>query len=235
MKKCIYTSLMGTYDTLKTPIVISSDWDYICYTNNPKLKSKIWEIRFVNHKKLHDARLARKIWILNHKYADGYDVSISIGAQIQPLCDLDVFLDKFLPIDDKIDMSIARHPNRKCIYHEAQQCLRQIRDIPNTIIEQMNFYKQEGFPKNNGLVATGVIIRKHNRPNVEKHCEKWWEQVRKWSFRDQLSFNYILWKYNLVNIQYFSFDVIRRKGNCFKKYTHKGKFKVTRKGEICFK
>jgi len=220
MKKCIYFPLMGDYDKLREPTIITPGWDYICYTNNYKLKSKHWNIRFVESD-LDDARFARKVWILNHKYAKGYDISISIGAQIQPTCDLNIFQKVFLPQDDKVDMSMPKHPSRICLYHEANECIAKRKDNPEIISSQIEFYKKEGYPKNNGLVACGIIIRKHNRLNIEEHCEKWWKQVKEWSLRDQLSFNYILWKYNLVNIHYFNYDIVRGKGNYFKKYSHK--------------
>jgi hypothetical protein len=223
IKKCIFFPLTGDYDNIKEPTVITPGWDYICFTNNPKLKSKNWEIKFIDNPKGYcNSRLSRKVWILNHKYVGEYDISISTGAQIQPTCNLNKFLDKFLPKDDTIDMSMAKHPVRDCIYKEAKKCIAKRLDDPKIIQKQMNFYKKNGYPKNNSLVACGIIIRKHNRKNVEEHCERWWNQVKKWSFRDQLSFNYILWKYNLVNINYFAYQIMKGRGGYFKKYKHKG-------------
>ena len=226
MKKCIYFALMGDYDTLKEPTIITPGWDYICFTNNSKLKSKTWDIRLVDDSDgLDNQRLSRKFLILNHRHVGEYDISITTGAQMRTTCDLDVFLKTFLPDDDKIDMSMPRHPCRKCIYAEAGKCKSSKKDSPKIIDKQMDFYRKEGLPENNGLIATGIMIRKHNRSNLEEHCEKWWSQVKRWSFRDQLSFNYVLWKYSLININYFSYDIVRNKGNFFKKYPHKGRKK----------
>lgn len=221
MKKCIYCAITGNYDDIKEPTIITPGWDYICFTNTPNLKSKNWKIRVINDKDFSDSRLARKIWSLNHKYVGDYDISILIGGQMKPTCDLDIFLNKFLPVDEKVDMSMPAHPIRNCIYEEANKCIVKKLDDPEIIKRQMDFYKKEGYPKNNGLVAGGIIIRKHNRSNVEEHCEKWWDQIKKWSLRNQLSFDYILWKYNLVNIKYFSYDIVRNKGGYFKKYLHR--------------
>lgn len=222
IKKCIYFPLMGDYDTIKEPTVVTPGWDYICFTNNPKVVSKHWEIMFVDSNGgLDDAKLARKFWILNHRFVGNYDISISIGAQIQPTCDLDKFTKKFLPKDKKIDMSLAKHPVRNCIYKEANKCMGAKKDDPKIITKQMDFYRKDGFPKNQGLSASGIIIRKHNRPHVEKHCEEWWKIVKRWSLRDQLAFHYILWKYNLVKMHHFDYDIIRGKGGYFKKYPHK--------------
>lgn len=221
INKCVYTAITGNYDDLKEPDFITPGWDYICYTNNSKLRSGIWKIKYIDNNGLDDVRLSRSVWALNHKYVPEYKISISIGGQMKIIGNLDIFLKKYLPNDNNIDMSMAKHPNRICIYEEAKRCKK--RDDPKLIERQMRFYREEGYPQNNGLVATGIIIRKHGRSNVEEHCQKWWEQIKKWSFRDQLSFDYVLWKYKLVNISYFSYNIIRGKGGFFKKFPHKKK------------
>lgn len=222
MKKCVFLSIMGDYDDLYEPTVITPGWDYICFTNNSKLKSKHWEVRFVNDdEKLGNKKLSRSVWVLNHRYVGEYDISISTGGQMYPNCNLDNFIKKFLPVDEKVDMAMHDRGIRKGVYEEAAACKRKKKDIRKIIDKQMNFYRKEGLPDNTGILSSGIIIRKHNRPNVEEHCERWWEQIKRWSHRDQLSFNYVLWKYKLVNISCFDRDVLRGKGNYFQKHKHK--------------
>lgn len=220
MKKCIFFPLIGDYDYFREPKVISPNWDYICFTNNKKLKSKNIEIRYVKKDEdLSNVKFSRKIYILNHKFVGDYDLSISMIASMKVLVDPDVFL-KSLRQDDKIDMYISKHPKRDCIYKEAKQCIKLEKDDPKIIRKQIEMYKKEGYPENNGLAACGLMIRKHGRSNLEEHCERWWNIVKNYSTRDQLSFNYILWKYNLINLEYFPFKVIT--GNkYFKKFPHK--------------
>lgn len=225
LKKCIFFPLMGDYDDIKEPTYITPGWDYICFTNNSKLKSKNWDIRFISNNGLSNVKLSRNVWILNHEYVGEYDISISVGAQAQLVGDFNLFLESFLPTDKKIDMSMAKHPARICAYAESNKCIVKKLDDPDIIKRQMSFYKKEGFPKNSGLICGGGIIRKHNRPNLEKHCELWWDQVNKWSYRDQLSFNYILWKYNLVNINYYNIRLVKitkkNKSGYWKRFPHK--------------
>ena len=56
-------------------------------------------------------------------------------------------------------------------------------------------YKDKGFPANNGMVATGVMIRKHTI-EVKLFCRSWWNEVFEHSKRDQLSFNFVAWRDN---------------------------------------
>ena len=49
-------------------------------------------------------------------------------------------------------------------------------------------YKKEKFPDNNGLIEGCLIIRKHNEKEVINQMENWFEEIEKYSHRDQLSF-----------------------------------------------
>ena len=59
--------------------------------------------------------------------------------------------------------------------------------------KQIDLYKKEGFPKHFGLNETNVIIRRKNE-SVRKVMDLWEDFLRKYSHRDQMSFNYVLWK-----------------------------------------
>ena len=85
------------------------------------------------------------------------------------------------------------HPTRNCIYQEAKACLVLNKDSENTILNQIGEYKKEGLPEGAGMVATGVLIRKHS-DEVKEFCKKWYDEVSRLSIRDQLSFNYVNWK-----------------------------------------
>ncbi len=174
---------------------------------------------------LGNKKLSRKIKTLNHQWVGEYDVSIALDGSMYPNCDLNDFMKIFLPVDEKIDMAMHDRKIRKGVYHEAAKCMSKKKDDPELIRQQIDFYRKEGLPDDTGIISCGIILRKHNRANVEKHCEKWWEQLKKWSYRDQLSFNYILWKYKLLNIKCFYRDVLRGPGNYFQKQLHKGRKK----------
>ena len=75
-----------------------------------------------------------------------------------------------------------------------------------------NKYQKEKFPDNNGLVDNSLIIRKHNEKKNIFLMEEWWKEIKNYSHRDQLSFNYAMWKTRIKNkyickrfiINYFS-------------------------------
>ena len=57
-----------------------------------------------------------------------------------------------------------------------------------------NRYNKLNFPDNSGLSENSLIIRKHNDIKCIIFMEKWFNEIKKYSHRDQLSFNYIFWK-----------------------------------------
>jgi hypothetical protein len=105
------------------------------------------------------------------------------------------------------DLTIYKHPSRNCLYREHKICIRKRLDKKATIRRQIKKYKQEGYPKKNGLVAASVILRKNTRKVVEFN-KMWWNEVKENSIRDQLSFNYVAWK---LKFKYGLFE-----GNIFK-------------------
>ena len=85
----------------------------------------------------------------------------------------------------KINLSISEWLNKK------------FKDEPSVIKKQIDGYFNEGYPHNNGLIVSGVLLRKHNEKDVIRTMERWWEEVKYGSKRDQLSFDYSVWKTDL--------------------------------------
>ena len=71
------------------------------------------------------------------------------------------------------------------------------KDNPELIEKQMKKYAGEGYPPKNGLIVSGVMMRRHNEDDVKKTMEKWWEELKYGSKRDQLSFDYSVYKTKL--------------------------------------
>ena len=55
-------------------------------------------------------------------------------------------------------------------------------------------YIKEQFPYKNGLIESSIIVRKHNNKECIYLMNKWTNEIIKYSHRDQLSYNYLIWK-----------------------------------------
>jgi len=207
-RKVAYTFIFGDYDDLKTPSIITPGWDYICFTDDPTLRSDFWDVRLSarrrSDRRLESKKFAMKHMILFHQFLNGYELSLSVGAQIELNCDLDALMEEQFRSSE--DMMICVHPERDCIYDEARVCKDLLLDDPKRIDAHMKRYRIAGYPENHGLFATGIIARRHNRPNVRSMCEVWWKEYRIGSRRDQLSLNYALWRSQPIKISAMEYD-----------------------------
>ena len=196
--KCVYTFIVGDYDNLKQPTIITPDWDYICVTDNPNLKSDIWQIIQIDDidKQLEPAkRRAMSLMIGHRKYLPKqYDVVVTVGGQCVINIDLNKLLAKY-GYDDSYDSCICEHPNRSCVYNEATTIIQVQRDTPERINKHVQMYMEEGYPANNGLYTSGMMIINNNSKNIHKYYDQWLSDYQSFpSIRDQMTMNYSEWK-----------------------------------------
>ena len=209
--KVVYTCITGDYDSLLEPTYLCDDFDYICFTDNQNMTSDVWEIRSLPKETdgLSQVKKQRYVKINPHKCLSEYDLSIWVDGNIELNGDLNKFLDNTLKDDCAI--YIPKHPQRDCIYNEAEAVLSMKKDTIGNVIPQIDEYEKEGFPRNYGLVQSNIIVRKHNDKNCIKLMECWFDELKNKSHRDQLSFNYVCWKNQDVNFEYLDKDICKSK------------------------
>ena len=214
MKIAIYTSIFGGYDDLIDDQYQMDGVDYICFTDRD-LESETWKVIKSTPIYNDPNRNAKKYKILPHRYLKDYDYSIWIDGNIKVISDIRTLCngDSY-----KVYDHMQVFDKRNCIYDEAQAILnfgkinsertpergiKNWKDNPKLIVDQMNRYISEGYPKNNGLATNPIIVRNHNDSDVIAVMEDWWSEIKYNSKRDQLSFNYIVWKnqFNFVYLQ----------------------------------
>ena len=215
MNNVIYTAIFGDYDCLEIPKYVSKGFDFICFTDTD-FKSDFWEVRKVLPLYKDSTRNARRYKLLPHRYLKEYDISVWMDGNFLIRDDVNELIDKYLS-----DRNFACHDHkncqldpRGCVYQEAKAIFqlgtndpnKKFKDDPDLITEQVNRYYKDGYPSNNGLIVSGILLRKHNEENVKITMEKWWEELKYGSKRDQLSFDYSAWKTDL-KFNYISGDI----------------------------
>jgi hypothetical protein len=198
MKKdiVIYTAISGNYDSLKEPKIVSDKCDYVCFTDKP-LKSKVWQLRKFDETLSDNTRTSRRVKILPHKYFSEYKYSVWIDANIVIKRDI-ISLIYNLFFKKKEKMALFRHPSkRSSIIDEVNRCIILKKDGKEIMQEQVRNYFNAGFPNIvNEFPATFILFRKHNENKLKLVMEDWWEEVSRYSKRDQLSLPFVLWKHN---------------------------------------
>lgn len=191
-KIAIYTAFTGDYDTLKEPEFIDEKCDYICFTDNPNLKSDIWKIIQMEETTLDNNRKAKQYKLLPHKYLKDYKYSFWLDGTFKIKGSIREYIYKNIKASSS--MLCVVHTERDCVYEEYEAS-KIIPRYPRAVMEeQINYYKSQGFPKKYGLGVMGAIFRKHNDSSVIKVMEDWWEENIRFTNQDQLSFAYVAWK-----------------------------------------
>lgn len=188
-----YTVISGPYDDLHTPTVISEGWEYICFTDQ-NITSKVWKIVPIPKELdgLSEIKCQRCLKIQPHKYLPGHDWSVYIDANITIKTGMWKLVNE---ICGENEFSVPQHYKRDCIYDERKACMLMKKDNGIESEAQIKRYKEEGYPAHYGLNETNLLIR-HNVDWVQKLDELWWNELYNGSHRDQLSFNYCVWKTN---------------------------------------
>jgi hypothetical protein len=200
-KKIAYTVLIGDYE-LYEPTYINKNWELICFTDQ-NITSKNWSIVHAKDDG-YPRKKAREIKIRCDKFLD-FDLCLFIDSKFTIKCNLDKFIEENM----RTNITLMEHNKRVCAYDEAKFCINN--DIGNKkdIQNQINFYKQEGFPLKFGLYGTGILIRK-NKSEVIEFMKQWYNEIEKYSCRDQISFSYVLWK-NSIKVNSIPFKETYRR------------------------
>jgi Protein of unknown function (DUF616). len=211
-RSIIYTAIAGGYDNLKPPRndvhpgrpeVDLQEQDgslRIAFLDNPDLcavtRCPGWQIEPMASSCMDPLMQAKRYKVLAHEvlppgaeFSLWVDGSIEVGVDLHP----EVLALRYLK---EVDLALFRHAHRNCLYDEARACQLRRLDDSMVMARQMNRYRAEGYPRNNGLAECCVILRRHTSA-VTKLNELWWREINNGSRRDQLSFNYACWKLGL--------------------------------------
>ena len=191
-RDCVYTVLTGDYELLnEQPTAADSDWEFICLTDSPTLRSDSWQIRRVLPAfEMDPIRSQRILKILPHEYLCDFDRSLYIDNTVILRADPEAiraacFADAAI--------GLFAHSFRASLQDEFLEVARLGLDDQMRVLEQLNHYTLL-CPD---LLAerpywSGILWRDHRNQDVRRAMEQWRNQVLRYSRRDQLSLNLAL-------------------------------------------
>jgi hypothetical protein len=194
MRTAIYTSITAGYDELREPAHVTPGVDYVCFSDQP-LESRLWQVRPLAHVAETPSRSARYHKLMSHRVLPDHDVTLWLDASYRIDRELGTLIESWL---DGWDFAVRRHPTRMplCVYAEARACVRLRRGDPAAIEAQVAAYRELGYPARNGVYVTGILARRHTA-DVAAFNEAWWNELSRFSDRDQLSFPVVAWRQKL--------------------------------------
>lgn len=170
---------------------------YVDGVTLPEKHSTGWELRPAVWEHATNPRLrARRHKLLSHKLYPNAEHTLWLDGCLTPKHDPSKLIEDYMT-EGSPGIFTFRHMQRNCIYQECEACVRLKKDNLLVLRHLAKRYKAEGYPHNNGLAETTAMLRA-NTPEVNRFNELWWDELRSNSIRDQMSFNYLIWKHDLT-------------------------------------
>lgn len=205
LRKVVYTVLIGKYDKIHS-IKKEQGYDYYMFTDQKiNNNTKGWtilnvrkDINYLN--RINRIKCQRFYKTHPHLFFKDYDLSIYFDAYFESKGNLDEFLLRIL--SPNISIYILEHPLLDSINKEFDAVVFYKKETEHNVFQIKERYNKERFQDNNGHAETCLIVRKHNELNCIDFMEGWFYEIKYNSHRDQLSFNYILWKTGYKIVKY---------------------------------
>ena len=196
-KYVIYTAIVGGYDEIHQPLVIDNRFDYVLFSNDiQEKKIGVWQIRAIEYHNDDNTRICRYIKTHPEELLPKYEFSVWIDSNVRILTPF--LYERCLDLYNQGSVIASMdHLERNCIYDEAFVILENYLEYESTILDWCHKLRREKYPRNNGLFETNVVFRKNDKI-IAKIDKIWWFYISQYSRRDQLSFNFVLWKYSVV-------------------------------------
>jgi len=221
-KNCVFTVIINDYDNLvPSEYKKLSNWDYICFTDDTNLKSNFWEIIYVENNsktQLEHIKLSRYYKINFFKYLNSYENLLYCDGNIQIGEDINEYLEN---LKDS-DIVFIKHPFRQTVLEEINYCILHKLEKIEMIEIIKKRYAEYNYNYDNGLIAGGFILFNNNKRTI-KFFSEWWDEIKNYSHRDQISANFVLWrnpeiKYKILDVIYDKrrFEILPRKKVYFK-------------------
>ena len=146
-----------------------------------KLKSSMTSLEQARYVKTHP-----------HEFFVDYEYSVFIDGNIRITCDIKPLVYSMIATEKKV--AVHRHQLRNCIYDEAKAIYAAGKASYQDLKKQTAEYERIGFPKHFGLFETNIVIRNHNDRECKTIMNNWWDEMEKFTKRDQMSFTVVLWE-----------------------------------------
>lgn len=196
-KIAVITSICGLNSNLKDPDIVFDGVDYISFVDrehNTNVWKQINALDFSLDDNYRGRRNAKIYKVIPQMFLPDYDYWFWVDSTHELIMNPYDVIENYLK-DSEI--GLWKHTTRDCVYDEADIVNILGYDHNYLVNNQIDYYKSVNYPIKNGLFELPALIRK-NTDKIKVMNLRWWEQICKFSSRDQISFPYVLWKTNIT-------------------------------------
>jgi len=191
-RRCVFTVLYGPYDSLP-PVGTGSGLPHIAFMDcdSPPPEAQAWEIRRLPQRLAGDTvRSARFVKLHPHLVLPEFDESLYLDCSVRLRQAPEALFAALLDAQPHA-MACFAHSHRSCVQDEVRAVLALGYDDPGIIRRQIEAYAAQGLRGSGPLVWTGLLLRRHHEPGMVRFNTLWWEQVLRFSRRDQIAFPFL--------------------------------------------
>lgn len=184
--QAVYTALIGRYERLnEQPVAARSSIPFICFTDDTSLVSDTWKVELVEPAFARDpVRSARRLKILGHERLGEFAETLWIDNALVLESPPEHILGDWL---DSADVALPRHSFRARLIDEFEAVVEAGYDDPARVYEQLHHYLDAVPDLLSRQPLWTAFLARRSCPEVAAFGQRWYEQVLRYSRRDQLS------------------------------------------------
>lgn len=191
-QRVVYTCLFGFSEGfMDRPTVDDGKTDYICITDDRTITSNNWRFLYVDTSEHGPQKTSKLVKTCPHRFLDRYESSLYVDNTVR----INVAPDRIWSYStDETPFVMYKHPFWDCPYKETDAVIAAGYADRNLLTKQIRTYASEGLPRNAGLYHGGIILRKHHEERVKVVGDKWFQEIQRYTYRDQAALSYLVWK-----------------------------------------
>lgn len=186
---CVLSSCYGSYDQIDPPPAQSANVaEWIMVTDTPGCAPG-WTEVIEPRPHMHPRLAAKVAKCLPWEYTDA-DTTIWADAACRFIRNDTVSW--LLDQSAEHTLSQFNHPWRQCALDEAEASAEMLKYSEHPVLEQAHHYEVLGHPRQWGLWATGLIVRRTHgswseQENLTEFGLEWLAEQVRWTYQDQVS------------------------------------------------
>lgn len=179
--------------------------DFVCFTDDRKLTSSLWRFEYVDTELLGPQKTSKSVKLRPHLYLSAYKTSLYVDNTVRINAPLDEI---FNHLSNETPFVTYKHNVWDCPYKESDAVIEYRFADPKVLTAQIEDYRRDGLPQNAGLYHTAILLRNHNHRHVQSFGKRWFAEVERYTYRDQVALSYLVWKleFKLAFFDGFSTD-----------------------------
>jgi len=218
----IYRCLFSDYDVVLDESFLVPGVDYYLFSDDPILEVYPYQKILVQSKQVSASISNRSLKLQLPLELQSYDATIYLDGNISVVRNLESLINEFL--NTGADIGLFRHPNHSTLDEEVELCIANSKSNEADLKNEVDFYSKNGFTAFNGFSDNSVIFRKRHDENMNSAMSYWFELVKTFSGRDQLSLPFVRFRYSL-NEHFFDFSPRSAGNKYFTVFPHNVKLK----------